>query len=478
MISIRRRINFWMIPGIAIVWIIGGFSVYQTYRNAIFSAIDSENMAFTRLIRMSQRSQGRGKGAGMGQGNHQRPSSTDLSEKGVFYQAWDRNGTILAKSENLGKTELSFPENRKNQVSQRTLALSPEIRVRILETSFGSGRAKHQGRGFGGGGGGGGMSMVIVVARDLTETDQKLKNAVIGISGAGMLMVGGMVLLLRIALRDGLKPLDALGAEISDVNPSSLNARFSTGQEPLELKPIVSHLDRLMDRVEKGFLRERRFGADLAHELRTPIAEMRTKLDLAAKWPEERNDALFQAAREINTRMQRVVDTMLHLAQFEGDSESSEAVTQDILLAPIVAETWSPLKEYAAERKLETVINCPETATVQGDPELWKHILGNLFSNAVDYTPTGGIIQLEILENGLSLSNSVSDLSTKDAQQMFERFWRADGSRSDSHHSGLGLSLVKACAENMGFKADACFLEHDSARKLVISIKKAPRSTC
>ena len=312
--------------------------------------------------------------------------------------------------------------------------------------------------------------MVIVVARDLAEADVRLNAMLIGIGGAGLLMVGGMALLLKLALRDGLKPLDALAAAVSAVDPSSLHARFSTGHEPLELKPIVSHLDRLMDRLEMGFLRERRFGADLAHELRTPIAEMRTKLDLAAKWPEERNDELFSAAREINGRMERVVETMLQLASLEGKGDRIPMET--VRLAPIVVETWTPLRELAEERQLETEIHCGGDASVEGDLELWKHILSNLFSNAVTYAPAGGFVRLDVHNDGLSISNTVGDLGSENPAQLFERFWRADGSRSDGRHSGLGLSLVQACAHDMGFQATASLENHETGRQLVISVRR------
>ena len=283
-------------------------------------------------------------------------------------------------------------------------------------------------------------------------------------------MVGGIVLLLRLALRNGLQPLDDLAAAVSEIDPSSLHARFSSGREPLELKPIVSHLDRLMNRVEQGFLRERRFGADLAHELRTPIAEMRTKLDLAAKWPQERNDEWFEAAREINARMQRVVDTMLQLAQLEGKGESP--IMEDVQLAPLIAEIWQPLRERAQERQLKTEIQCSDQVRIRGTADLWKHILANLLSNAVDYTPEGGLIRLDVHDDGLSLANTAGDLDIEHAGQIFERFWRADGSRSDSHHSGLGLSLVQACAHDMGFHAAASFDNHEDGREIVISIRR------
>lgn len=473
MISIRRRISAWMLPGLAAVWMLGGIGVYRTYRSAILAAIDSENMAITRMIRANQRSQERGGGPGRGGPNRERPSTSDLAVEGIFYQVWNLDGETLTKSDNLGATDLPRPETSGESVTKETLALPSQVRVRTVAMNFGAGHFSDHGQGFGPpgrAGGRGGMSMIIVVARDLAEADARLNTILIGIGGAGLLMVGGMVLLLKLALRDGLEPLDALAAAVSTVDPSSLHARFSTGHEPLELQPIVSHLDSLMDRVEKGFLRERRFGADLAHELRTPIAEMRTKLDLAAKWPEERNDELFSAAREINGRMQRVVDTMLQLASLEGKGD--RVPLESVRLAPIVAETWTHLRDLAEERQLKTEIHCGEDASVEGDPELWKHILSNLFSNAVDYTPVGGLVQLDVHNDGLSLSNTAGDLGSEAPAQMFERFWRADGSRSDSRHSGLGLSLVQACAGDMGFHASASFENHGTGRQLVISVKR------
>jgi signal transduction histidine kinase len=198
---------------------------------------------------------------------------------------------------------------------------------------------------------------------------------------------------------------------------------------------------------------------------------MRTKLDLAAIFPEERNEGFFIAAREINGRMQRVVDTMLQLAHLEGQGGSLPM--EAIRLAPVVAETWAPLRELAEERKLKAEIHCPDDATVPGNADLWTHILANLFSNAVEYTPVGGWLRLDVKDDGIALSNSVGELESEDAARMFERFWRADGSRSDSQHSGLGLSLVQACAHDMGFHASASLDDGDDGRRLVISVRKS-----
>lgn len=462
-----------MLPGLAAVWVVGGVAIYRTYRSATFASIDSENMAFMRMIRMNQRSQSRGGGPGRGRGNRESAPASLLSEEGVFYQVWDLEGQPLAKSKDLDELDLPMPEAEGESIDRQTLVLPPHLRVRTVGMTFGAGHFNDAGPESGPpahAGGGGSMSVIIVVARDLSEADARLKTTLFGITGAGLLMIGGMAFLLRMALRNGLRPLDDLAATVSNVDPSSLDARFSTGNEPLELKPVVSHLDSLMERVEKGFSRERRFGADLAHELRTPIAEMRTKLDLAAKWPEERNEEFFIATREINMRMHRVVDTMLQLAHLENQDGSSPV--EAVPLAPLVIETWAHFRERAKARQLKTEIHCPDDATVRGNPELWKHILSNLFSNAVDYTLAGGSIRFDIYQDGISLSNTVNELSTEDVGQMFERFWRADGSRSDSDHSGLGLSLVQACAYDMGFHASASLKNHEDGQQLVICVRQ------
>lgn len=465
MISIRRRISAWMLPGLAIVWALGGIAVFSAYHSAIFSSIDSENMTITRAVRASQRSQGRGGGPGWG---NERPDMADLGEDGLFYQTWNLDGKTLSKSANLGENDLPQPKIKEETLIRRTLTLPALGRVRTVEMAFGMGHHGDSGFGPPTRVGGGGSPMIVVVARDLATADASLQRALIGIAGAGLLMVGGMALLLKLALRNGLQPLDTLAAAVADVDPSSLHARFSTDSEPLELRPIVSRLDSLMDRVEAGFLRERRFGADLAHELRTPIAEMRTKLDLAATWPEERTDELFHAAQEITQRMQRVVDTMLQLANLEGGSDGFPL--ESVPLAPIVAEAWSPYEMIATERKLKADVHCAEDTRVSGNPELWKHILANLFSNAVDYTSQGGSIRFSMQKNGISISNSIGDLTIRNADKMFERFWRSDGSRSDSRHSGLGLSLVQACAHRMGYHASAALQDGEYGRQLVISI--------
>ena len=103
--------------------------------------------------------------------------------------------------------------------------------------------------------------------------------------------------------------------------------------------------------------------------------------------------------------------------------------------------------------------NVTDRAEIQTDPVLFRSILTNLVDNAVDYTPSGGTVRVGIETEAtrftLQVCNTCSDLTPQDVSHFFERFWRKDGSRSNPEHSGLGLSLVKAFCERLGFQLEA-----------------------
>ena len=314
--------------------------------------------------------------------------------------------------------------------------------------------------------------VLVVVGRDLAEFDAQSRRQLLGLGAIGMVVAGGTVLLLRFALRDGLRPLHQLGDAVAAVDASSLDARFGDHDVPNELRPIVEHLDALMDRLEAGFQRERRFSADLAHELRTPIAELQVMADLSIEWPAERTDQQMRDIRGVTHRMQGVVDTLLQLSRLENGSE--EPARAPVALATIIEDAWKPHAETAGKRGIRIEVRCQTDATMPGSPELWSHVLGNLLANAAEYAVSGGRVLVLVDHDSLKIANPVSNLRPEDVEKMFERFWRADDSRTGTRHCGLGLSLVKACVEAMELEISATLEDGGNDEALLVLTIRNP----
>jgi signal transduction histidine kinase len=447
--SIRGRITTWLLAGLAILWVAGGTAIYMTSRTAMLARIDTENQGLARQVRFLSR------GGGPGRWQREDVANTHgLIAPGVYYEVWNADGEVVLRSENLDERNLPQVAVAGEETVFKTVEISPGERIRLAATQFAAGRAGRGPHG-GGGGGGGGMNepVVVVVARNLAGLESESRNLLWWLGGIGLLAAGGTYLLLALALRDGLRPLHDLGEAVAGVDASSLHARFGAGEMPRELQPIVERLDALMQRLETGFQRERRFGSDLAHELRTPIAEIRAMAELSLKWPAERTEQQMHDIRGVTQRMENVVNTLLQLARLEGGGEPPERKAID--LGELLTELWQPHVPLAEQRGLSAQFEWPRNATMPGNPELWRHLLGNLLSNAAEYATSGGTVLVERGTGSIRIVNPVDGLEAGQVEQMFERFWRADPSRTGEVHSGLGLSLAKACAEAMGLQISA-----------------------
>jgi two-component system sensor histidine kinase QseC len=225
---------------------------------------------------------------------------------------------------------------------------------------------------------------------------------------------------------------------------------------PPELQPIVTRLNELLARLEISFERERRFSADLAHELRTPLAELRSLAECALKWPESRDRATDEEVLAAATQMQTMVTSLLALARAEQHQLVAGAVPVDLLA--LVHEVWHPHAAQAEARKLTVAWNLMP-ATVTADPALLRSVLGNLFENAADYAAAGGEIVIGLEADGTTarvrVANSVENFHADDVAKMFDRFWRKEEARSGGRHFGLGLSLARMFAEAMGWSLTA-----------------------
>ncbi|MGH8583159.1 MAG: sensor histidine kinase [Gammaproteobacteria bacterium] len=229
-------------------------------------------------------------------------------------------------------------------------------------------------------------------------------------------------------------------------------------------------------RLENAFQRERRFGADLAHELRTPISELRSLAEVALKWPEDAGGrAAFQEAFAVAHRMETIVAGLLTLVRCE-DGKQAVAVAP-VKVAELVEEIWSPLAERAQRKQLAVATEIPRAFCLETDRSLLRLILSNLLANTVDYTPAGGQLSIAASSrNGrfdLTVANTTDVLSPQDLPHLFERFWRKDAARTDSAHAGLGLSLASVSAGVLGMMLSAELADATTLR-LVLSGSHTP----
>jgi two-component system sensor histidine kinase QseC len=243
----------------------------------------------------------------------------------------------------------------------------------------------------------------------------------------------------------GVKPLRRLGHTLAERQPQSL-APLTLDGAPLEMAPVVDALNGLFERIGLLLESERRFTADAAHELRTPIAAIRTQAQVAMGEPDPalRRHAL-QGTLEGCDRAIRLVEQLLTLARLEGVAASAMNAVDLRALAQRAVAQVAP-KAIAKQQTLEFDADAP--CSIPGNETLLAVLVRNLVDNAVRYSPPGARVKVALRQQAGQLVLSVEDsgpgLDAADLKRLGERFFRVPGSAESG--SGLGWSIVQRIA--------------------------------
>ena len=297
----------------------------------------------------------------------------------------------------------------------------------------------------------------LLLARSREEMDQSVFSLLLAMIALGVVLPFAVIPIINRALTTGLSPLKQIASETETIKPDNLAHRFDCENLPEELKPIASRLNDLLDRVETALAREQRFNADVAHELRTPIAELRALSEVGLKNSgTEDPKTYFEDSLEIALRMEHLSTALLELKRIEAKRYKINPTK--INLSQLIQECWKVFSETAKTKGLKLHFELDKSVEIESDKTLMEAILKNLFSNAVSHSIQDGDIYCKLETNStgfiLTLSNSHNSLCEDDLDHLFEPFWSKDASRTDAHHCGLGLSLLKVYAETLDLQID------------------------
>ncbi len=298
-------------------------------------------------------------------------------------------------------------------------------------------------------------ALVLVVARDtgalLSQLDflKWLLLAAAGVTTGLTLLVG------NIAVHRGLHPLQSIAAEIAAINEKSLDIRIGNESTPVEIEPIRDRLNSLLSRLRDAFERERRFSANVAHELRNPLAGIRSTIEVTLARSRDNGEyrQALSECLEITDGLQAMVGNLLMLARMDADQMAFDM--ERTLLSELVDASWKPFSSRAAERRITFENRVSNDLSLMCDRRSLSIVFSNLFSNAVAYADHGGRVWTQAEEaDGLVeivVANTGCRLSPDQTSRVFDRFWRADASRSEAGtHCGLGLSLVRRIVQALG----------------------------
>jgi two-component system heavy metal sensor histidine kinase CusS len=258
-----------------------------------------------------------------------------------------------------------------------------------------------------------------------------------------------------IVTKQGLRPLREMTQSVARIGPTHLKEQVSPADWPRELKPLAIAFEDMLKRLDDSFTRLSQFSADLAHELRTPVANMMGEAQVALT--RERTAAEYRETIESTIgeceRLSRIVDNLLFVARVDA---AREPIARKRFDARAAVEKIAAFYQTAAEDRHVT-ITCSGEGQIYADPDLFERAVGNLLDNALRFAPDGGSIQVAVSKHSNDFEVAVSDngsgIAPEHLPRVFDRFYRAESSRG-SDGAGLGLALVKSIVDLHGGSAN------------------------
>jgi two-component system OmpR family sensor kinase len=293
--------------------------------------------------------------------------------------------------------------------------------------------------------------LVALVAVPLETVQHSLESLllILGLSmlaGSAAAALGADQLAARLT-----KPLERIAAAAGSIGEQSLDVRIPDAAADKELRSVTTVLNQMLARLQNAFAAQQRFISDAAHELRSPLSNLRGALEVSLRRPrsaEEYRETLEDSLREVE-RMTRLAHDLLLLSRAEAGALGSVETRETCDLGSLAEDAVAAHLAGAGQRGVRIDVSAPVSTPVRGDADQLREVIDNLLDNAVRYAPSGSSVQVRVQANAASAEIEVRDagpgISATDQLHIFERFYRADRSRArDSGGTGLGLSIAKA----------------------------------
>jgi signal transduction histidine kinase len=288
----------------------------------------------------------------------------------------------------------------------------------------------------------GGQTLWIQVAQDLAHRDVLIDDIVADFfPRVSWITVPILLMLLAIDIlifRRALSPVLEASQTARTIGPARTDVRLPTQAMPREIVPLVEAVNQALERLEQGFRTQREFTADAAHELRTPLAILRARIDQLD------NTHIRAALRKDIDGMSRIVSQLLEIAELETFVVAPEEKADLQSVSAEVAAFIAPLA--LAQGRSIALTGTKEPVWIKGNPETLFHAIRNLTENAINHTPQGTTVEIEVAANGtVRVLDDGPGIPEGERELIFRRFWRRD--RRQPGSAGLGLSIVSRIVE-------------------------------
>ncbi len=432
--SLRRRLLITLLSITAVIWLFSAWLNYSDTRHEIGELFDAQMAQTARTLlsvaghELSELSDTR---RFVGNTHIHFSGDTRFSAAGheyehkMSYQLWQEpEHTLMMRSFNAPETPLNTLENGYST----QIIDGEEWRVfSLLDPEDG---------------------FMVKIGEALAIRDELTETVALRIGLPILFLLPLMALLLLLGVNQTLRPLNILARSVSNRSPSSLEA-VDDRDAPCEIMPLVEALNRLFLRLSRAFESERRFTADAAHELRTPLAALKIQAQVAKRSndDEARNQALNKLLEGVE-RASHLVEQLLTMARV--DPETSSALHSEIRLDRLCEEMMASYVPHAGNKNIELELDVDGVTVLAGMQESLEILLRNLLDNAIRYTPEGGRVSVRLVQcaNGaieLHVGDSGPGIPESEHGRIFDRFYRLAGQKTEG--SGLGLSIVQRIAE-------------------------------
>jgi two-component system, OmpR family, sensor kinase len=463
--SIKWRLQIWY--GLILVVVLAGFgfTAYRLERGRLLGRIDDELHRRFDIVAKALHAPPRQKGQepfdrpppgqftddGLPGQNFRPPEKFELPPQAAglfgtndpnnsYFIVEGRDGKELVRSDNVPPDEVSFQHqfNADDRISSLDNLPAPRASLNFQDNRgifrrLPSGETIYIG------------CSVAPELHELKMTELKLSSIGVVILFFGL--AGGWWLVGR-----AIRPVSEISLTAAKISAGDLSQRINVAEAESELGQLAAVLNSTFARLEAAFAQQQQFTSDAAHELRTPVsvmlAHVQTALNRERTAPEYRDTV--ETCQRAAQRMRRLIESLLALARLDAGQEQMKR--QDFDLSQTARDCVELVRPMADERGVKIISNLPPFK-VSGDSERLAQVITNLLTNAIQYNLPDGEVRVKLeSQNGMAVftvSDTGQGISPEDLLRVFERFYRADKSRSTGGN-GLGLAISKAVVEAHG----------------------------
>jgi heavy metal sensor kinase len=444
--SVRARLTLYYVSALAAALLVVGGLIYALLARALYARIDLNLHALVQVTGNSLRND---LAEGQDYEDAARSTAAELASRQQMLAIYDATGRLLAEAGRDDDLDIALPPLDSISEEEETLATVAERGDRDDRHRLGLRRMTIQPWG---------ARYIVVAGSSMEATDEELEALreillyVVPIALA-LAALGGWFLAHR-----SLSPVVAMAERARKIGVEDLGARLPVANPGDELGRLAETFNELLGRLEASMTRQRQFMADASHELRTPVTTARTAVSVALQQPhrDERDYRQTLAIVEQQTvRLSRIVEDMFTLARADAGNYPIRRGT--MYLDEVVEEVVRAARVLASLKDVGLDLQGAQPASLAGDEDLIRRLVGNVLDNAIRYAPHGSVIRIELGTapegHAISITDAGPGIPPETQPHIFERFYRADTARArggSDGGAGLGLALARWIARVHG----------------------------